>query len=471
MFIVTNRANSVFAAIEKIAATSSKLEKEELIKTAGTSSPLFMKVVKAAYDPFINYGIRNLTRPVGMAPGANTLDEPHWWAILDDLAKRKLTGDAARKTVSDALALLDESSSELFRRIINKDLRAGFTDGTINRVFKGTIAEFPYMRCTLPEKSNMANWDWSVGIFSQEKADGMFTNVNVDETGHVWLTTRQGSPIPLDALGLEEPINKMLTNGTQSHGELTVIGPDNKVLPREQGNGMLNSVLQGGLLDPGCRARLDLWDQVPLTVVAPKGKYATPYKQRLAKLVTQLRQGYEANPEFKNVVALVPTRVVRSKAEAYAHYRDLLKQGKEGTVVKHPDMDWKDSSGGNKDQVKLKLEADVDLRIIQVLPGTPGTKNEGRAGSFQCETSCGTLQVNVTVKNEKLRDEVDKDWDAFADKVIAVRANSIMQPSESSDFYSLFLPRMVDDHTRPDKSVADDLARVQEIFRSAVEAA
>lgn len=470
MLIVTNKAASVFNAIEEIAATSSKLEKEAMIKQAGTSSPMFMRVVKAAYDPFITYGLRNVKIPGGMAPGANTLDEPEWWALLDRLAQRTLTGDAARKAVHDALCFLEEPSARLFCRILNKDLRAGFTDGTINRVFKGTIAEFPYMRCTLPEKSNMGAWDWSVGIFSQEKADGMFTNVNHDEHGQVWLTSRQGSPIPLEALNLEEPIKAMLLRGTQSHGELTVIGADGEVLPREVGNGMLNSVLQGGELDTDCRARLDLWDQIPLSVVVPKGKYAKPYKERLVGLITQLREGYKRAPQYQALVALVPTRIVRSKAEAYSHYRDLLKQGKEGTVVKHPDMDWKDSSGGNKDQVKLKLEADVDLRIIQVLPGTPGTKNDGRAGSFQCETSCGTLQVNVTVKNEKLRDEVDKNWDDFAGKIIAVRANSIMPPSENNEFHSLFLPRMIEDFARTDKTEADDLERVREIFQSAVEA-
>ena len=74
--IVTNKASSVFAAIERIAATPGKLEKEQLIKIAGNSSPLFMKVVKAAYDPFTTYGMRKLPeRTAGIAPGANTLDE------------------------------------------------------------------------------------------------------------------------------------------------------------------------------------------------------------------------------------------------------------------------------------------------------------------------------------------------------------------------------------------------------------
>lgn len=464
MFIVTNKAASVFAAIEKIAATSSKTEKEALVKIAGDSSPMFMKVVKAAYDPFINYGMRALPPPADTAPGANTLDEPGWWEVLDTMAKRQLTGDAARLAVSRALAFLDPPSAELFRRIIRKDLRAGFTEGTINRVFPKTFADFPYMRCSLPDKSDMPKWDWSTGIISQEKADGMFANVDVDIAGQVQVTSRSGTPIPLDQLGgFADAIAATFLKGTQTHGELTVI-KDGQVLPREDGNGQLNAVAQGGRLDEGCTLRFDAWDQIPLTAVVPKGKFTTPYKRRLGDLIAQVRQAPVAG-----FVRVIPTRVVRSKAEAMAHYAELLKSGKEGTICKHPDAIWKD--GTSKEQVKLKLEVDVDLEIVSVVPGTIGTKNEGRAGSLDCRTRCGGLATNVTIKNEKMRDAVDKDPDSFISKVMTVRANSIMAPSEEGGLHSLFLPRFVEDVVRLDKAVADDLETVRAIFRNAVEAA
>lgn len=467
MLIVTNTAASVLAAIDKIAATSSKIEKEALIQQAGASS-LFMKVVRAAYDPFINYGIRQIPeRSAGAAPGGNTLVEETWWTVLDDLAARRLSGDNARAAVQRAINFLDDASRDLFVRIIRKDLRAGFSEGTINRVFPKTFAEFPYMRCSLPDKSDMGDWDWSVGIISQEKADGMFANVNVDAQGNVWITSRQGSPIPLDTLPyLTAAIEQQLQKGTQSHGELTVIGPDGKVLPREEGNGMLNSVISGGSVDEGCYVRLDLWDQIPLSEVKPKGKYTLPYKERLRGLIAQLSS---ASPESKKHLGLIPTKVVKSKAEAYVHYRDLLKKGKEGTICKHPDAIWRD--GTSKQQVKLKLEVDVELEVVQVLPGTPGTKNDGKPGSLQCASSCGALQVNVTVKNEAMRSNIDKDWDAWVGKIMTVRANSIMTPGDSSEFFSLFLPRFVEDQARIDKSVADDLKTIQDIFRNAVEAA
>lgn len=470
MSIVADNAASVFAAIERIAATSSKTEKENLIRQAGTTSPLFMRVLRAAYDPFLNYGMRKVPeRNPGAARASSTLDEPVWWEMLDDLASRKLSGHAAWDAMQRAIHALDDASRELLIRIVRKDLRAGFSDSTINRVFKGTLAEFPYMRCSLPDKSDMAEWNWDEGIISQEKADGMFTNVNVDEQGNIWLTTRQGSPIPLDSLeGLAIAIEVTLKPGTQSHGELTVYR-DGVLLAREVGNGMLNSVIGGGTLEAGCYARLDLWDQIPLAAVQPKGKYPMPYKKRLHALVGQLNAPIAQHPDVKKQLGLVPTRIVRSKAEAYTHYRDLLKAGKEGTICKHPNAIWRD--GTSKQQVKLKLEVDIDLQVVQVLPGTPGTRNEGRPGSLLCETSCGNLQVSVAIKNEAMRDRIDSDWDTWVGQIMVVRANSIMVPSDSSEAHSLFLPRFVEDHPRSDKAVADNLDTVKAIFRNAVDAA
>lgn len=466
--IVTNKASSVFAAIEKIAATPGKLEKEALIKNAGTTSQLFMRVVKAAYDPFVTYGMRKLPeKTAGLAPGANTLDEDFAWNVLDQLASRKLTGGVAWDTVQQTIDFLDDASAELFIRIIRRDLRAGFTDGTINRVFPKTIPEFPYMRCSLPPKSNMPDWDWSVGIISQEKADGMFANVNVDVVGGVNITSRQGTPIPLDHLeDLASACSKSLKPDTQTHGELTIY-KDGKLLPREEGNGVMNSICSGGGLPEGHTVRFDAWDQIPLSAVKPKGKYEPGYKTRVVWLIGQVKDSGVAPTQHAGV-HVIPTRVVRSKAEAMAHYRELLKQGKEGTICKHPAAIWKD--GTSKDQVKLKLEVDVDLVVIEVMPGTPGTKTEGRAGALRCSTSCGTLVTNVTIKNEAMRDAVDAANDAWIGQIMPVRANSIMEPDDADGLASLFLPRFVEATPRADKREADSLKQVRDQFLAAVNA-
>jgi DNA ligase-1 len=162
-------ASQVYDHIEKIAATSSKKEKEALIKEGG-SCELFMRVLKAAYDPFAIYGIDKVPEKTPVFPLTDhTLDKDGPWVLLDHLRSRKVTGNQARDFVAQEIEALDAKSSTLFRRILKKDLRAGFTDGTVNRVFPGTFPDFPYMRCSLPAKSNMQKWSWWEPHFSQEK--------------------------------------------------------------------------------------------------------------------------------------------------------------------------------------------------------------------------------------------------------------------------------------------------------------
>lgn len=461
MNITMNTGKSVFAAVQRIAATSSKNEKEALMKEAGSSS-LFVKALLYAYDPFRNYGISNAPhKEEGLAPGGNTLEEPATWKVLDDLVARNLSGNSARDKVQQMVNLLDEPSAEMFRRIINKDMRAGFTDGTINRVFPKTIAEFPYMRCSLPAKSNMPKWDWSVGIISQEKADGSFANVNLDESDYLWITTRAGSLYPAGCLGIEADIIKTLKGGTQTHGEF-VVYEDGKLMPREKGNGVLNSLLSGGPLESNQCVVFEAWDQIPLTAVVPGGKYRTPYRERLKDLGTQIIKqrifGFSS-------IKLIPTRIVKSKAEAYSHYRELLKLGKEGTVCKHPDTIWADNT--SKDQVKLKLEFTVELRIKAFLPGAPGTKTEATFGSLLCASECGKLEVGVSGFTDAMRLLLWNERETRLDTIVSVTANAIMTPDEDEEMYSLFLPRFAGE--RPDRRTADTLERIQDTQQAAIE--
>lgn len=460
-----NTGKSVFMAINAIAATDSKLEKQALVLAAGQSSTLFLKAVSYAYDNFKNFGISNAPgKTPGIAPGANTLEEPATWKVLDDLVSRNLSGNSARDKVQNMVDLLDEPSAEVFRRIINKDMRAGFGESTINKCFKGTLAEFPYMRCSLPAKSNMPKWDWSVGIVTQEKADGMFANVNFDSAGFVWITSRAGSPFPTDCLGIERDIARTFNPSTQTHGELTVF--ENGVLcPRQIGNGILNSLLSGGSLEANQKVVFDAWDQIPMASVVPGGKFDTPYKTRLSNLAKQCLLAQRIGVVS---VRLIPTRVVKTKADAYAHYRELLKKGKEGIICKYPDAIWKDTT--SKDQVKLKLEFEVELRVVDFIAGTPGTKTEATFGSLLCRSECGLLEVGVSGFTDAKRFAIHNDRARWLNNIITVKANDIMAPDEEGDdLHSLFLPRYMED--REDKHVADTLDQIKEQREAALEAA
>lgn len=452
-------SSEIYGAIEKIAAHTGKLDKERLVKTY-IGDEAFRRVLTLAYNPLITFGVAATTLndiPVHASAGGADFDESTW-KLLDALANRDLTGTAAVETIRAQLTGLDPCSQTLLRRILLKDLRAGFGGNTINKAAPGTIPDFPYMRCSLPAKSNIDKWDWAKGVIAQEKADGMFANVNVADNLEVTIVTRQGSEVPLYAVGdeLAEAIARYLEPGTQTHGEMLVY-KDGVVLPREESNGVMNSLLNGGALEPGLEVRFFAWDQIPLAEVKPKNKYRAPYAVRLTGLAQQLA------PAVSSPVQLINSRVVKSRDAAWTFYRDLLRQGKEGVILKSPEAIWQDST--SKDQVKLKLEVPVELRVVGFNEGTG--KYAGSLGSLICQSNCGELVVNVNGRTDAMRAQVWADREGWLDAIVTVKANSIMSPEKSDEPHSLFLPVFLE--RRADKSVADSLVSIREQFAAAAQ--
>lgn len=167
-------------------------------------------------------------------------------------------------------------------------------------------------------------------------------------------------------------------------------------------------------------------------------------------------------------VRIIPTKIVHSLREACEHCNSLQILGKAGTVIKDGTGNWRDTDSGNPDVVELTLEVDLDLKVVGIVPGRDGTKNQGRAGSITLETSDGLLRVDAAVKNEAMRDDVDANPENWLGSIVALRFNSILKPSPSNDLHSLFLPRLVEANNCTDKTEADSLERVFEQFDNAV---
>ncbi len=449
---------SIFILIERVGAESAKSTKAALLNEHAGDEDL-KRVLEATYSPLKTYGIAQ--RPVGAEPDrVGVVFDETTWSLLGQLERRDLTGNAAREALAAEMTRLDGLSAELLWRIVAKDLRAGFSANTTGKIFPGLLPEYPYMRCSLPKKSNLSKFDFAAGVFSQKKANGLFVNVNLLDSGAVTIISRSGSEFPAEAFeGLAAFVAERFEHGFQHHGELLVV-EEGQILAREIGNGILNGVLQGGQFGPGQTPLYEVWDRIPLSAVVKKGSYAMPYRERLAAL-ERLLEG--AGPA--QAVRLIDTRVVRSLHEAYAHYGQLVADGEEGTILKSPELSWRD--GTSKDAVKLKVEASCDLKIVGIVPGRAGTRTEGRAGSLSCESECGALRVDVTVKNEAMRDAIDGDPRGWIGRIVPVLFNEVMHPGPNNPLHSLFLPRLEEAGYRTDKAVADDLARVLEQFEAA----
>lgn len=468
----------IYNAIERIAGISStKAKLEELKRHIGDD--MFRKVCLYAYHPHYAYGLKDsLDDLVPFSSEGRDFTEGTW-DVLDALIDGSLSGNEAIGQVNFELSMMNAESGALLKRIIRKDLRCGISKTTINKAHPGLIPEFPYMRCCLPKDANFDKFSWKEGCISQEKADGMFANVNAYRGGKIEIYGREGNPFnkqKFTALVLEMaerlcPFPDQSASGWQYHGEI-LVERDGKVLPREIANGIINSLNNGDYeLASNERVLYQVWDRITLEAVIEK-KHNMFYHWRFTHLVQHLMRSlderiknpYHGKPPF--AVNMIPTKVVHSLEEAKAHFKEMTAQGKEGTILKDGRGIWK--NGTSKEQVKFKVEFDCDLKIVGFVDGQKATKNEGRVGSITCESADGKLRVDVSIKGEAMRDDVDANKANWLGKIMTVKANNIMPPTESNELYSLFLPRFVESRYRVDKSEADSLERIQNSFESAI---
>lgn len=445
------QTDKLLNTLNTLAATPGKKDKQGIV---AAFDDVERRIVKLALDPTINFYIAKLEAPT-------TTGSEQWgdaeFQLLDKLSSREITGHEALRQVGYSLRELTPESGELLRRVILRDLKCGVGTTIVNTAFPGLVPDFAYMRCSLPKDSSMAKWDWSEGVFSQLKANGSFARIDV-EGGRALITTRQGNTYPAGALAaLEDAAVDTFDDNTQSHGELTV-WHNGVLLQRSVGNGILNSLLMGdGEIPADHEVRYDAWDQIPLANAVPKGKVETAYEDRLAYLIEQVENSKPA------LIEVIECRLVYSYAEAMVHYREVLKRKLEGTVLKHRKAIWKD--GDSKDQVKLKLEVDVDLEIVGFKPGEPGKRTEHTFGSLICRTTDGLLEVSVSGFKRDMEQYLHENRDSVMHKIVCVRANEVSAPSESNELHSLYHPRFVE--LRKDKDTADTLQRVIDQFEAA----
>lgn len=449
---------SIYDVIEEIAATPSKKDKEGLLKKY--DSPLLRYILLATYNPRIRYymdksvdSIFEEELPLRVVGG---LDQSVLSEVLFAVSTRKVTGQQAYNLVKKYIEQLTPKSAEVVRRIIKKDLRCGISDSTINKVFKDLIPSYPYQRCALFSKVDTSKWPWEEGVYAQEKIDSMYCNLNIDAEGGVQILSRQGSSFPVDKFPWIVHDTQCYDDNTQLHGEMVVcFRPDGAILSRKIGNGILNSVLKGGDFPEDCNPVLIVWDKIPLSESVPKGSYKVPYKERLTDL-EDLTLGWASN------IRVAPYKVVYSKEEALEYYSELLAEGKEGIVLKHPQAFWRD--GTSKEQLKLKLEVDVDLVIKDFTEGKG--KNASTFGAVICESFDGKLSVGVSGFTDDERVALSNNREEMIGQIMCVRSNMLMNPSKNNALYSLFLPRFVE--VRQDKRQADSLQEIIDQFDNAL---
>jgi DNA ligase 1 len=90
------------------------------------------KLIWEALNPYRVYGVRKYEAPAKYAEKDGSIAP--FFSLLNKLVSRELTGNAARAAVTFGLSTFTEETAKYLARVIDKDLKAGFSDETVNKV-------------------------------------------------------------------------------------------------------------------------------------------------------------------------------------------------------------------------------------------------------------------------------------------------------------------------------------------------
>lgn len=427
------------------------------------SNSLFMRVVKLALDPYINFYIKKIPEYTVKLLENGEEHKPLQWALdeLDKLITRQLTGNAAIDHLSYILSSIAPDDSTVVARVISKDLRCGMADGIVNAVVPGYIPTYPCLLARPYDKKNIANIEFPA--YSQLKADGVRANAIVKD-GKVTLCGRSGRAI--DLLGeLDHDILVLSAEyGTDMFfdGEFVVTDANGMAVDRRTGNGIISKAIRGTIsAEEAAMVRFQVWDAFNLAEFY-NGKSTERYETRFNTLINHYQVALQSPATLHSIlkfgnfkIKIIPFKIVNSIDEAELHFQEMLAAKQEGTILKNFSGLWEDTR--SKDLVKLKAEKDADLEIIGWNPGTGQFEN--MVGSLICASSDRLVEVSISGFDVASRKWITENIDSLIGKIVTVLYNERIKSKGRESVDSLFLPRFVE--FRPDKILANSSAEIK----------
>ena len=143
---------------------------------------------------------------------------PLLWDLLEDLSNRVITGHQAIMAVQQFLKNHTENQQKLILDIIDKDLKCGLSEVTINKVCGNVIKTYNVALANKYDaKKHKLDSDWVI----ERKLDGVRCNV-INKDGTIKCYSRQGKEIT--TLGkLIDELQGRLPNNTVLDGEICIV--------------------------------------------------------------------------------------------------------------------------------------------------------------------------------------------------------------------------------------------------------
>jgi DNA ligase-1 len=421
--------------IARLESDNSRLAKEAILAEAMEEGlDEFFEGLKMSLDKLYTFGVKQV--PEKTESGGQGLSWDNFLQLAEALYRRELTGHAARDAVKLAMDIATrEQWNGWYRRILIKDMRAGFGEKSVNSVAK---------KLKKPE--------YSVPVFEVMLAhDG--ANHESKITGKKLVEPKLDGVRVLTVVDYE---SRTVTQYTRNGKELVNFPHIVKAFEDNLDNFARSYVFDGEVVSSSFQdlmtqvhrksdvqaqdARLMLFDVVPL-VEFKQGESAMGQRRRSAFL----RENFSKIFGDSGCIEIVPQRefdldVFTDEIEFRDYNKEMVEAGYEGIMIKDPNGKWE----GKRSTAWLKQKPflEVSLAVVAVEEGTG--RNEGRLGALICEGKDDGKTISVNVGSgltDSQRKEFWADTEALIGQVVEVRADAVTQNQDGT--YSLRFPRFM----------------------------
>ena len=425
--------------IRDLESSDSRLHKEKVIEKALMAAKLgsanaqcFLFNCYEAYNPFHVFGVRQVAETAGLTDRPNPW--PRFWALLESLRTRSVTGNAARDAIEELSQDFDsEEWNGLCRRVIIKDLRCGISEKTINKIVGNTEWRIPVFTCQLATDSS-DHQSKMKGVKRVEcKLDGVRV-LALCTKNRVTLYSRNGK-IFENFPDIESQLNLV-----KNRMSLETKGPF--VLDGEIVGESFQALMKQAQRKSDARTKdmtYYIFDVVPLADFE-RGFWNAQQHKRLLMLDAN-KQEIETQPNLRVMPGMTVDLDTAEGHDIMSRFAtDAVTEGFEGIMIK--DLGAPYECKRTTFWMKWKPVMTVDLNIVGFEEGTG--RNSGRLGAIICEGTDNDRRIRVNVGSGLSDADRDEYWSARDDllgRVVEVAADAVTQNQDGS--YSLRFPRFV----------------------------
>lgn len=386
-----------------------------------------------ALNPYLTYGVRRWEKSSSFQkPGYCGVGQ--FLDLLQALSSRELTGNAASEAVTKTLALYTEEEAEFLELVIEKDLKAGFSEDTYNRVFKGGEGQYdviPTFEVMLADKCESPEEFLERLTFPCQadfKYDGQRTVCFVRAGQAVEYRARSGKPSDhLNGLFDEDLLNIRAAVGYDfvMDGEAFASDFTETINAKKEGNDAAKANL-----------KLRAFFMMPLTDWMNQ-KTSITMRQNRIELEKRLKLS-----GCKKVI-LSEGREVKDYADMVAYCNEVIDVHKqEGLILKNWDATYQWDR--TIDWCKVKRFYDVDARVVGWYKGRKKSRLENTCGGITVEgrdEHGRPFRTNVgSGFSDEQRRHIAENFDEIYDGSTAVITYQEMSLAKGETIYALRFP-------------------------------